>query len=98
MSRKALVPSGSNRLYSCSHKAIASASSGAEDPAGRLQRARLGLRESEAEPLVKYASRFHARGARRGRLQTSLDRNVIDYRRVFKAMVAGGYRGWIGVE
>lgn len=59
---------------------------------------KIGLPDSDVEPLVKYASHFHARGARRGRLQTSFDQNVIDYRRVVELMGASGYRGWLGVE
>ncbi len=59
---------------------------------------RLGLPDLAVEPLVKYASHFHVRGARRGRLQTSFDRNMIDYRRAFKTLKASGYRGWIGIE
>ncbi len=47
---------------------------------------------------MAYASHFHARGARRGRIQTSFDHNVIDYRRVVDVMKATGYRGWLGVE
>ncbi len=59
---------------------------------------KIGLPDSDVEPLLKYASHFHARGARRGRIQTSFDRNVIDYGRVVEAMRATGYRGWLGVE
>src|ERR1051326_7063538 len=33
---------------------------------------RAGLPDSAAEPLIAHASHFHARGARKGRLQTSL--------------------------
>lgn len=59
---------------------------------------RIGLPDTEIEPLMKYASHFHVRGGRRGRLQEGFDRNVIDYKRVFKAMQRTGYRGWIGIE
>ncbi len=59
---------------------------------------KIGLPDSDVEPLMKYASHFHARGARRGRLQTSFDHNVIDYRRVVEVMRDSGYRGWLGVE
>lgn len=57
-----------------------------------------GLPDSDVEPLMAYASHFHARGARRGRIQTSFDHNVIDYRRVVDVMKATGYPGWLGVE
>jgi sugar phosphate isomerase/epimerase len=59
---------------------------------------RRGLPDSATEPLVAFASHFHARGARRGRLQTSLERNTIDYARVLRAMRRTGYRGYVGVE
>ena len=59
---------------------------------------RLGAPDSSIEPLVKYASHFHVRGARQGRLQESFARNTIDYKRVHQAMRAAGYTGWIGIE
>ena len=59
---------------------------------------RSGMPDSAIEPLVQYASHFHIRGARQGRLQESFARSAIDYRRVFEAMQASGYRGWIGIE
>ena len=59
---------------------------------------RLGMPDSSVEPLVKYASHFHIRGARQGRLQESFARNIIDYERVYRAMKAAGYSGWIGIE
>lgn len=59
---------------------------------------RIGLPDAAIEPLVKYASHFHIRGAREGRLQETFARNTIDYRRVFEVMQATGYQGWIGIE
>jgi sugar phosphate isomerase/epimerase len=59
---------------------------------------RIGLPDSAVEPLVPYASHFHVRGARKGRLQASFKDNVIDYARVTQAMDACGYRGWVGIE
>ena len=59
---------------------------------------RSGLPDSAAEPLVSHASHFHARGARKGRLQTSLKENTIDYARVLRAMQRTGYQGYVGVE
>ena len=59
---------------------------------------RLGLPDTAVEPLVKLASHFHVRGARNGRLQESFANNVIDYERVYKAMLSSGYSGWIGIE
>jgi sugar phosphate isomerase/epimerase len=59
---------------------------------------RLGMPDAAIEPLVKYASHFHVRGAREGRLQESFARNQIDYQRVYDVMQASGYSGWIGIE
>jgi len=59
---------------------------------------RMGFPDSSIEPLIAFASHFHARGARKGRLQASFDENTIDYGRVVRKMRAVGYRGWIGVE
>lgn len=59
---------------------------------------RVGLPDSLSEPLVAYASHFHARGACKGRLQSALPQNTIDYARVLRAMRKANYRGYIGVE
>ena len=59
---------------------------------------RRGVPDSEVEPLVAYASHFHVRGARRGRLQCSFRDSTIDYRRVLRAMKKTGYDGYLGVE
>lgn len=59
---------------------------------------RAGLPDRAAEPLIAHASHFHARGARRGRLQTSFQQNTIDYARVLRAMRQAGYQGYVGVE
>lgn len=57
-----------------------------------------GFLDSAVEPLVAHASHFHARGARKGRLQTSFTQNSIDYARVLRAMEKAGYQGYVGVE
>jgi len=59
---------------------------------------RSGLPDRAAEPLIAHASHFHARGARKGRLQTSFQQNTIDYARVLRAMQEANYRGYVGVE
>lgn len=59
---------------------------------------RAGLPDSQIEPLVQYASHFHVRGARTGRLQAPFTTNTIDYRRVFETMNATNYAGWVGIE
>ena len=59
---------------------------------------RSGLPDRAIEPLIAHASHFHARGARKGRLQTSFSKNTIDYARVLRAMHRAGYQGYVGVE
>jgi sugar phosphate isomerase/epimerase len=59
---------------------------------------RAGRPDNVIEPLVAHASHFHARGARKGRLQTSFKQNTIDYARVLRAMLKANYRGYLGVE
>jgi sugar phosphate isomerase/epimerase len=59
---------------------------------------RAGLPDSASEPLIAHASHFHARGARKGRLQSAFPRNTIDYARVLRVMRKANYRGYVGVE
>lgn len=59
---------------------------------------RKGMPDAAVEPLLPYATHFHVRGACKGRLQTSFDKNTIDYRRVVQQMHKVGYAGWIGIE
>lgn len=59
---------------------------------------RIGLPDAEIEPLVRYASHFHVRGAREERLQTSFKENVIDYARVLNSMRSCCYKGYLGIE
>ena len=59
---------------------------------------RAGLPDSAAETLIPYATHFHARGARKGRLQASFPQNTVDYARVLRAMRKTNYKGYIGVE
>ena len=59
---------------------------------------RLGMEDAEIEALVRFASHFHVRGARKDRLQASFKDNAIDYAGVLKAMRASGYQGYLGIE
>ena len=59
---------------------------------------RSGISDSKVEPLIPFASHFHARCAREGRLQASFQENVIDYGRVLDIMRQVGYSGYVGVE
>jgi len=57
-----------------------------------------GMSDDDCEPLIPFASHFHARGAREGRLQAPFKENVIDYARVLSAMARANYPGYVGVE
>lgn len=59
---------------------------------------RVGIADSQIEPLVKYARHFHCRGGTKGRLQASFKKNAIDYDRILNVMKATGYNGYIGIE
>ena len=59
---------------------------------------RQGVADEKVEPLIQYASHFHVRGARKGRLQVNFDQDVVDYKRVYRSMQTAGYRGWVGIE
>jgi len=59
---------------------------------------RNGLPNSAAYPLVPYTSHFHARCARKGRLQTSFKDNAIDYALLLRGLKRVGYRGYVVVE
>jgi sugar phosphate isomerase/epimerase len=59
---------------------------------------RSGLPDRDIEPLLEFASHFHARGARRDRLQTAFQDNTIDYARVLRGMRQWNYPGFVGVE
>ena len=59
---------------------------------------RRGMPDSTVEPLLQYASHFHVRGARKGRLQTGFTDNVVDYRRIVKRMKQLRYTGYLGIE
>jgi len=59
---------------------------------------KVGIPDERIEPLAKYASHFHTRGATEGRLQANFSENVIDYRRVVEVLAQAGYEGWLGLE
>ncbi|MBT7123014.1 MAG: sugar phosphate isomerase/epimerase, partial [Clostridia bacterium] len=59
---------------------------------------KLGMPDSDTEPLIKHASHFHARGAAKGFLQASYKNNTIDYGRILKVMNDTGYSGYLGIE
>ena len=57
-----------------------------------------GVPDDEIEPLLKFTSHFHARGACKGKLQASSSENTIDYPRVLQAMKREGYDRYIALE
>jgi sugar phosphate isomerase/epimerase len=59
---------------------------------------RRGVPDERVEPLIAYASHFHARGARKGRLQAAVKDSTIDYARIVTVMKRTGYRGYLGIE
>mgnify|MGYP005856796483 CR=1 FL=1 len=59
---------------------------------------KLGIPDNEIEPRIQYASHFHARGAAKDRLQTSVKESSIDYSRIVKIMKETNYPGYIGIE
>jgi sugar phosphate isomerase/epimerase len=59
---------------------------------------RIGIPDSRIEPLAARATHFHARCACRGRLQSSLKQNTIDFRRALAALNRHRFNGWIALE
>jgi sugar phosphate isomerase/epimerase len=59
---------------------------------------RVGIADAHIEPLCARASHFHARCARKGRLQSSFKDNTIDFNRVLKALNHHHFAGWIALE
>lgn len=59
---------------------------------------KIGIPDAEVEVLIPYASHFHARGAKKGALQTVISENTIDYARIVREMIKTNYAGFIGIE
>ncbi|MEA5003293.1 MAG: sugar phosphate isomerase/epimerase family protein [Christensenella sp.] len=59
---------------------------------------RMGITDEQIQPLMPYASHFHARGAAKGKLQTVRAENTIDYDAVMREMKKTGYQGFVGIE
>jgi sugar phosphate isomerase/epimerase len=59
---------------------------------------RAGFADARIEPLAARATHFHARCARRGRLQCGLKHNTIDFGRALKALKQHQFSGWVAVE
>lgn len=57
-----------------------------------------GYLQEEVDPLIEHASHFHARGAKKGRLQTSMTQNTIDYSSIIQKLFKNNYEGCVGLE
>ncbi len=54
--------------------------------------------EDEIHPLAAHARHYHVRGARRGRMQSSLRESTTDIEAMVEAARAVGYQGYLGLE
>jgi sugar phosphate isomerase/epimerase len=59
---------------------------------------RAGISDARIEPLTEFATHLHARCARRGRLQSSLKANTINFSRVLAVLQRSRFAGWIALE
>ncbi|HEX3624995.1 MAG TPA: TIM barrel protein [Verrucomicrobiae bacterium] len=59
---------------------------------------RAGVPDADIEPLCARATHFHARCARKGRLQSSFKDNTIDFTRVVRALNRNRFNGWVALE
>jgi sugar phosphate isomerase/epimerase len=59
---------------------------------------RAGVADSRIEPLAARATHFHARCARKGRLQCGIGTNTIDFGRALRALRAHHFAGWVALE
>jgi len=59
---------------------------------------RAGISDARIEPLTQFATHLHARAARRGRLQSPLKENKIDFPRALAALQKNKFAGWIALE
>ncbi len=57
-----------------------------------------GIDDGQIEPLLRVASHFHARGACKGKLQSSSKENTIDYPRILRVMNEVSYAGYVALE
>jgi len=59
---------------------------------------RVGIPDSRIEPLSARATHFHARCARRDRLQSNFKENTIDFSGALKALNQHRFNGWLALE
>jgi len=59
---------------------------------------RAGIPDTRIEPLTRFATHMHMRCARRGRLQSSLRANTINFPRLLAALHKCKFAGWMALE
>lgn len=59
---------------------------------------RVGCQDAHIQPLTACAIHFHARCACKGRLQSSIKDNTIDFDRALRALNKHHFNGWIALE
>lgn len=57
-----------------------------------------GMTNESVHPLVPHASHFHARGGAKGKLQSTVKENVIDFPEILRRLRAANYAGWLCLE
>jgi sugar phosphate isomerase/epimerase len=58
----------------------------------------MGFSDEQIEPLIAHTRHFHARAAARGRIQTALKHNTIDFERAIDALGRQGYDDFVLIE
>lgn len=58
----------------------------------------VGLTNESVHPLINYATHFHARGGAKGKLQTIVKENTIDFRSIIHKFLESSYSGYICLE
>lgn len=57
-----------------------------------------GIPDAAVEPLMARTSHFHARGACRGKIQSTMSENTINYDGILRAMQKAKYKGFVVLE
>lgn len=57
-----------------------------------------GQANESVHPLIPHASHFHARGGAKGKLQTTVQENEIDFKTIMSRLKETGYSGFICME
>jgi len=57
-----------------------------------------GMSNESVHPLVPHASHFHARGGAKGKLQSTVKENIIDFAEILRRLRAANYSGWLCLE